>query len=67
MASDDKLDALQELSQNFPKYSAAIARHVVLPENITSLVPGMFRRGVPTTGIFINGKLYNEPELNAYS
>ena len=67
MDSPDKLDALVQLTQDFPKYSAALARKVNVSDAVSGTVVDMFRRAAPTTGIYINGKLFTEAELNAYS
>ncbi|ORY32220.1 UDP-glucose:Glyco protein glucosyltransferase-domain-containing protein [Naematelia encephala] len=66
-SSSDPLDALQHLSQDFPKYSAAIADKISMSEAIQSKVPNMMRRGPSGPAFYINGKVLTEPELNAFS
>ena len=67
MSSSDKLEALSQLSQDFPKYSAAIARKVDISAGILEAVPDMFMKGPPSLGVYINGKLHTTSDLDAYS
>jgi UDP-glucose:glycoprotein glucosyltransferase len=67
MSSSDPLAALQDVSQDFPKYSAAIARKVEIPQSIAYKAMDLGRRGAETPGIYINGKVFRDKELNAYS
>lgn len=67
MASSDPLDALIALSQDFPKYSAAIARKVAIPENIQQKVAKSSMRGSAESAIFVNGKVMSSEGLNAFS
>jgi UDP-glucose:glycoprotein glucosyltransferase len=67
MASDDPLSALEHLSQDFPKYSAALARKVNVPPKIRIKASQSLHRGQVAPAVYINGKAYRDPELNAYS
>ncbi|WVQ71501.1 hypothetical protein IAR50_001039 [Cryptococcus sp. DSM 104548] len=66
MSSNDSLEALTHLSQDFPKYSAALARKVDVPENILAKGRTIAVRGQGTQAIYINGKPFGT-DLNAYS
>ncbi|KAK8869940.1 hypothetical protein IAR55_000508 [Kwoniella newhampshirensis] len=66
MASDDPLEALTHLSQDFPKYSAALARSVEVPENIRIQSRTIAVRGQGGPAIYVNGKALGS-DLNAYS
>ncbi|WVR05054.1 hypothetical protein IAU60_002066 [Kwoniella sp. DSM 27419] len=65
MQSGDPLMALRELSQDFPKYSAALARKVQVPEDIKAKGRTIWQRGQSDAGIWINGQA--QAELNAYT
>ena len=67
LASEDPLEALTQLSQDFPKYSAALARRVVVPPNIRNSVTDILYRGSVAPAIYINGKAYRDNEINAFS
>jgi UDP-glucose:glycoprotein glucosyltransferase len=67
MSAPSPLDALRELSQDFPKYSAALSRRVPVPDDIARKAEIMARRGADPLAIYINGKSYSHPELNAYT
>jgi len=67
MSAAQPLDALKELSQDFPKYSAALSRRVAIPDQIARKAEIMARRGAEAIAIYINGRSYSHPELNAYS
>ncbi|KAK4688056.1 UDP-glucose:glycoprotein glucosyltransferase, partial [Tremellales sp. Uapishka_1] len=67
MASEDKLEALAQLSQDFPKYSAAIARRVIVDPVIAEHSVLMGKRGSQPSAFYINGKTIKDTELNAYS
>lgn len=67
MASSDPLDALIALSQDFPKYSAAIARKVAIPDNIQKRVEKVTLRGSAESTVFVNGKAITAEGLNAFS
>jgi UDP-glucose:glycoprotein glucosyltransferase len=67
MSSQNPLEALVQLSQDFPKYSAAIARKVDVPQNIRARIGRMLDRGFTQNAIYINGKAYLDDELNAFS
>ena len=67
MSASDRLEALRELSQDFPKYSAAISRKVAVPDSMKQKAKDLARRGPDTPAIYINGKAYSHPELNAYT
>ncbi|ODO11431.1 hypothetical protein I350_00211 [Cryptococcus amylolentus CBS 6273] len=66
MSSNDSLKALTHLSQDFPKYLAALARTVEVPENILAKGRSIAVRGQGTQAIYINGKPFGT-DLNAYS
>lgn len=65
--SEDPLTALQELSQDFPRYSAALARNVEVSTRVQSKVPDLFAMGPAEPAIYINGKAHRGPDLNAFS
>ena len=67
MSSSNKLEALRELSQDFPKYSAALARKVTVSESLQKKVASMFMRGASSQAIYINGKTFDDSALDAYS
>ena len=67
MASAEPLEALKQLSQDFPKYSAAIARKVSIPPNVRQKASEMMYRDSASQAIYINGKAFQDHELNAYS
>lgn len=66
MSAAQPLDALRELSQDFPKYSAALSRRIAVPDVIARKAELMARRGVDPLAIYINGRSYSHPDLNAY-
>ncbi|KJE01643.1 UDP-glucose:glycoprotein glucosyltransferase [Cryptococcus gattii NT-10] len=66
MSSDDPISALTHLSQDFPKYSAALARQIVVPEDIQSKGRTIAVRGKAKEAIYINGKPFDR-DLNAYA
>ncbi|WRT66985.1 uncharacterized protein IL334_003951 [Kwoniella shivajii] len=65
MSSDNPLEALTHLSQDFPKYSAALARQVQVPDEIRTKARQMLQRGKSLEAIYINGKAWAEG-LDAY-
>lgn len=67
MSAPDRLEALRTLSQDFPKYSAAIARKVPVPDAMKQKAKDLARRGPDTPTVYINGKAFAHPELNAYT
>jgi UDP-glucose:glycoprotein glucosyltransferase len=67
MNSDDPLLALTHLSQDFPKYSAAIARNVEVSSAIRGKAHQIVKRGRIPPAIYINGKAYKDAEINPYS
>lgn len=67
MSAADRLGALKELSQDFPKYSAAIARKVPVPEEMKQKAKDLARRGPDAPTVYINGKSYTHPDLNAFT
>ncbi|WVQ78198.1 hypothetical protein IAT38_000281 [Cryptococcus sp. DSM 104549] len=67
MSSNDPLDALTHLSQDFPKYSAALARQVGIPEEIRAKGRSIAVRGQGKEAIYINGKAFTGAELDAYA
>lgn len=67
MSSEDKLDALQHLSQDFPKYSAALSRHVQVSDPIRAKLPDLYNMGPMEPAVYINGKPFGSTELNAFS
>lgn len=64
MASDDRLDALAHLAQDFPKYSAAVARSVKMRPEIEARIPTLIRRGQENPSFFVNGRAITERDLN---
>ena len=66
MSSSDRLEALRELSQDLPKYSAAIARNVPVPDEMKQKAKDLARRGPDAPTVYINGKAFSHPDLNAY-
>ncbi|WVQ70245.1 uncharacterized protein L199_008471 [Kwoniella botswanensis] len=64
-SSPNPLEALRELSQDFPKYSASLARKVQVPDEIRDKAKALLRRGEATEAIYINGKGWGEG-LDAY-
>ncbi|WWD15785.1 hypothetical protein CI109_100209 [Kwoniella shandongensis] len=66
MSSDEPLEALTHLSQDFPKYSAALARGVEVPENIRDKSRTIAVRGRAGPTIYVNGRAFGS-DLNAYS
>lgn len=67
MASQDPLRALQELSQDFPKYSAALARNVESSLQVRLKIPDLFAMGPAEPAIYVNGKAFRGSDLNAYA
>jgi UDP-glucose:glycoprotein glucosyltransferase len=67
MNSDDPLLALTHLSQDFPKYSAAIARNVEVSSAIRGKAHQIVKRGRIPPAIYINGKAYKDADINPYS
>ncbi|OXG53132.1 UDP-glucose:glycoprotein glucosyltransferase [Cryptococcus neoformans] len=66
MSSDDPISALTHLSQDFPKYSAALAHQVEVPEDIQSKGRTIAVRGKAKEAIYINGKPFDR-DLNPYT
>ena len=66
MSSDDPISALIHLSQDFPKYSAALAHQVEVPEDIQSKGRTIAVRGKAKEAIYINGKPFDR-DLNPYT
>ncbi|KAK6902778.1 hypothetical protein I203_108037 [Kwoniella mangroviensis CBS 8507] len=64
-SSSSPLEALRVLSQDFPKYSASLARKVQVPDEIRDKAKSLLRRGEATEAIYINGKGWGEG-LDAY-
>nr|XP_019013386.1 UDP-glucose:glycoprotein glucosyltransferase [Kwoniella pini CBS 10737]OCF52167.1 UDP-glucose:glycoprotein glucosyltransferase [Kwoniella pini CBS 10737] len=64
-SSSDPLISLKELSQDFPKYSAALARRVEVSDEIRGKTRQLLQRGNVAEAIYINGKAWNEG-LDAY-
>lgn len=67
MSSEDRLAALQHLSQDFPKYSAALARKVEVSPAIKGKVRDMMMAGPLPPAVYINGKAFSGSDLNAFS
>lgn len=66
MSSDDPISALTHLSQDFPKYSAALAHQVEVREDIQSKGRTIAVRGKAKEAIYINGKPFDK-DLNPYT
>ncbi|EIW69539.1 hypothetical protein TREMEDRAFT_44060 [Tremella mesenterica DSM 1558] len=67
MSSEDKLDALLHLSQDFPKYSAAIARNIDIPQNLAARREHLLTRGPASPTLVINGRNFKSSDMNAFS
>ena len=67
ISSEDKLSALEHLSQDFPKYSAALARKVDVSQPIQNKVSEMLAMGPMPPAVYINGKAYSKAELDAFT
>lgn len=67
MESPNPLAALAELSQDWPKYSAAVARRVKVSPNVERNIPRLYQRGQVAPGVFVNGRAVPDGELNAYA
>lgn len=67
MDAPEPLEALIHLSQDFPKYSAAVARKIAIPSNIQARADAIAERGQVKSSIFINGAVVAEDQLNAFS
>lgn len=67
MASSNPLEALIELSQDFPKYSAALARKVQIPDNIQEKATKISMRGQAESTVIVNGKAVGGDDRNAFS
>ena len=67
MSRDDKLGALKHLSEDFPKYSAAIARKIPITQDMRGKGVSISKRGVATPQLYINGKAYRDVDLNPLS
>ncbi|KAL7422173.1 killer toxin resistant protein [Cryptotrichosporon argae] len=67
MASSDPLTALVHLAQDFPKYSATLARRVAVSPNIQAKAAFLARRGPVAPAVFVNGRNIKDAELNAFS
>lgn len=67
MKSQAPSAALKELSQNFPRYSAALARKVTVDTAVEAEVKRNFEFGgkVPK-GVWLNGRALKESELTAF-
>ncbi|WWC85342.1 uncharacterized protein L201_000205 [Kwoniella dendrophila CBS 6074] len=59
-SSQNPLEALKELSQDFPKYSAALARQVQVSDDIRQQIGNLLQRDRTAQAIYINGKAWNE-------
>jgi UDP-glucose:glycoprotein glucosyltransferase len=67
MSSEDKLDALQHLAQDFPKYSAALSRHVRVSETVKAKLQDLYNMGPMEPAVYLNGKPFGGADLNAFS
>ena len=67
MSSSIPLDTLMHLSQDFPKYTAALARKVDVSPNIQDRLLRILARGRSMPALFINGRGYIGNEINAFS
>jgi UDP-glucose:glycoprotein glucosyltransferase len=67
MGSESPSAALKELSQNFPRYSAALARKVKVDPVIEAEIDRNLNYGgkVPK-GVWLNGRALKESELTAF-
>ena len=65
-ASDDPLNAFVALSQDLPKYAAALARNVEVPEDILATAMRLSVQHPFGPSFIINGRIIKETELNAF-
>ena len=66
-SSSNPLEALQHISQDFPKYSAALARKVIITDAVQDKIRSMERRGQADATIYVNGKSVMAEEITAFS
>jgi len=67
LSSEDKLSALQHLSQDFPKYSAALARKVKVSQPIKEKLSELLAMGPMAPAVYFNGKPFARSELDAFT
>ena len=67
LSSEDKLSALENLSQDFPKYSAALARKVEVAQPIKDKVSELLAMGPVAPALYFNGKAYSRSGLDAFT
>lgn len=66
-SAPNPLEALQHISQDFPKYSAALARQVNITDAVQSRIDFMERRGQVDPAVVMNGRSIPAEEINAFS
>lgn len=65
-SSEDPMSAFVDLSQDIPKYSAALARKVKIPLPIRTRVNRLSSQLPLGPALFINGRLIRDQEINAF-
>ena len=66
LSSDDHLRALKHLSQDFPKYSAALARKVEVSSSVKAKANDLLASGPFPPAFYVNGKSFSG-NLDAFS
>jgi UDP-glucose:glycoprotein glucosyltransferase len=66
-STPNPLEALLHISQDFPKYSAALARNVNITDAVQNRIDYMERRGQVDAAIYVNGKSVMAEEITAFS
>jgi UDP-glucose:glycoprotein glucosyltransferase len=64
--SKDPLNAFVQLSQDLPKYAAALARNVGVPEDILQTARRLSVQHPFGPSFLINGRMMKDTELNAF-
>lgn len=66
-SSDNPMNAFVELSQDLPKYSAALARNVKIPLALRIRLDRLATQHPIGPTLLINGRLIRDREINAFS
>lgn len=66
-ASDDPMGAFVALSQDLPKYAAAVARKVDVPQDIGKRLLRLGMQHPLGPALFINGRVIKDTDINAFS
>ncbi|KAL1411228.1 killer toxin resistant protein [Vanrija albida] len=64
--AEDPLEAFVALSQDLPKYTAALARHVDVPANIRERAERLAVRHPIGPAFYLNGRLLKDADLTAF-